>query len=306
MASWRDGTSKQYQVYLERWQKFCSRKNIDVLQPRVGEGIEFLVSLYKSGLGYSAINTARSALSSALTIQEGGTFGVHPLVSRCMKGIFELKPALPRYSEIWDVDIVLAYLKGFSPLKGSLSFKDLTLNLNMLLCLTTGQRGQTIHKMNIDFIQELDDGFRIVINEKIKQTKPGKHLAPIVLKAYPEDKRICVVDYLKEYLTRTLELRKGKTQLLISYSKPHHPISKETIARWAKKVLELAGIDITKYSSHSSRAAATSRCKAGGLNLTEIMKCAGWSSASTFAKYYDKPLDTGHNFGLVMLNPTVD
>lgn len=47
-ASWREGTSKQYQTYLNRWQQYFSEKNIEVLQPGVDNGIEFLVSLYKS------------------------------------------------------------------------------------------------------------------------------------------------------------------------------------------------------------------------------------------------------------------
>ena len=87
MASWRAGTSKQYQTYLKRWQQYCIEKNIDVFQAGVNNGVEFLVSLYKSGLGYSAINTARSALSSILVLQNGEKFGEHPLVVRCMKAI---------------------------------------------------------------------------------------------------------------------------------------------------------------------------------------------------------------------------
>lgn len=116
-------------------------------------GVEFLVSLYKAGLGYSAVNTARSALSSFLILENNEKFGDHPLVVRCMKGIFELKPSLPKYNEIWDVRVVLDYLKTFV-VSSSLSLKDLTLKLTMLLCLTTGQRGQTIHKFDINYIQD--------------------------------------------------------------------------------------------------------------------------------------------------------
>ena len=67
MASWREGNSKQYHTNLSKWNQYCQRgKNIDIFQPGVTKDIEFLVSLYKSSLGYSAINTARSALSSIL------------------------------------------------------------------------------------------------------------------------------------------------------------------------------------------------------------------------------------------------
>ena len=169
-------------------------------------GVEFRVSLYKAGLGYSAVNTTCSAISSLLILENDEKFGDHPLVVRCMKGIFELKPSLPKY-EIWDVRVVLDYLKTFGA-STALPLKELTLKLTMLLCLTTGQRGQTIHKFDINYIQELHDRYRISVHEKLKQTKPGRHLGPIELLAFPGDKELCVVQHLREYIHRTDPLRK--------------------------------------------------------------------------------------------------
>ena len=95
MASWRTGTCKQYETYLRRWLDYCHNNGVDVFQPELNRAIEFLVLLYHSGLGYSAVNTARSALSSIIILDNGLKFGEQPLVFRCLKGIFELKPALP-------------------------------------------------------------------------------------------------------------------------------------------------------------------------------------------------------------------
>ena len=152
MASWRKGTKKQYMSYLARWKEYCERENIAPHNPGKVKDIEFLRELYEAGLGYSAINTARSALSSVIIPNEGIPFGRDPLVCRFLKGIFELKPCFPKYSEIWDVNKVLCYLKSFS-LVGEMDLKDLTMNLATLLCLLTGQRCQTIHKMDINFVQ---------------------------------------------------------------------------------------------------------------------------------------------------------
>ena len=61
-----------------RWQQYCTGQNINVFQPgSVTYGIKFLVLLYKSGLGYSAITTARSALSSFLVLEDGVKLGEH-------------------------------------------------------------------------------------------------------------------------------------------------------------------------------------------------------------------------------------
>ena len=79
-------------------------------------------------LSYSAINTARSALSSYIILPDGTSLGQHRLVSRLLKDIFQTKPPLPRYSETWDVSIVLHYFQGLSAV-GTLSLKELTLEL---------------------------------------------------------------------------------------------------------------------------------------------------------------------------------
>ena len=139
MVSWWEGTSRLYHIYLKRWRQYCDDKDINLFQPGVDIGVEFLVSLYKAGLGYSVVNTAPSALSSFLILENNEKFGDHSLVVRCMEGIFELKPSLPKYSKIWDVRVVLDYLKTFG-VSSALSLKDLPLKPTMLLCLTTGQR----------------------------------------------------------------------------------------------------------------------------------------------------------------------
>ena len=86
----------------------------------------------QQGLTYSAINTARSALSSYITLENGTCVGQHPLVSRLMKGIFQEKPPRPKYTGIWDVSIVLSHLRSLSPVD-KLSLKKLTLKLVVLI-----------------------------------------------------------------------------------------------------------------------------------------------------------------------------
>ena len=115
MSSWRSGTIKQYKSYLERWEQFCIGNNVSVFEPDIGKVIEFLTELFHTGKGYSAINTARSALSSIILLPGGRPVGEHPLICRFLKGVFELRPALPKYTEILDVGIVLRYLKTLCP-----------------------------------------------------------------------------------------------------------------------------------------------------------------------------------------------
>ena len=90
----------------------------------------------------------------------------------------------------------------------------------------------------------------------------------------------------------------------MSYIKPYHPVSKNTISRWVTQVLQSAGIDIAKYSAHSIIAAATSNCKQKKLNIKDILEAAGLSNSTTFARFYYKPTDNVNlNFGTVLLGP---
>lgn len=100
MVSWCSGTSKQYQTYLKRWKKYCQSKRLGKFEATVENGIYFLATLFSAGLGYRAINTARSALSSVLVLPYKITFGSHPLVARFLKGVCKIKPSLPHYSRI--------------------------------------------------------------------------------------------------------------------------------------------------------------------------------------------------------------
>ena len=267
-------------------------------QATVTEGLAFLTYLYKQGLGYSAINTARSALSSVITLGHKSTFGEHPLVTRFLKGIFELKPSLPRYSSVWDVGTVLKFLQSLPEIK-ELSLRQLTEKLATLLALVTAQLCQTLAFLDMRFMQELSDKTVFTIRENLKTTRPGKHLGPIEILTFPQDPRLCPVTHIRHYIARTQTLRQSTT-LLVSHVKPHKSVTSSTAARWVKSTLENAGIDVSTFSAHSSRTAASSYGFSSGLPLPDILKAGGWSNAGVFARHYNKPVS--QNLGSALLN----
>ena len=77
-----------------------------------------------SGPG-SWTNTACAALSACITVENGMTLSEHVLVKKFMKGVYELRPALPKHNQIWDPETVLQFLMKSSPLS-VLSLKQLT------------------------------------------------------------------------------------------------------------------------------------------------------------------------------------
>ena len=109
-ASWRDSTKQQYRNYHQKWLQFCSKKQINPFKANINNVLSFLTDLFKSGLGYSSIHTARCALSSYFSLDNSVNISSNVLVKRFMKGVYTLRPALRRYNGTWDVNVVLKYL----------------------------------------------------------------------------------------------------------------------------------------------------------------------------------------------------
>ena len=91
-----------------------------------------------------------------------------------MKGVFENRPSLPRYSATWDIAVVLKYLGRLHP-ANKLSLKNLTLKVVTLLALLSGQRHQTLYKLKISCMQLSQDKCVFVLDELLKTPKPGRH-----------------------------------------------------------------------------------------------------------------------------------
>ena len=213
LAAWKPGTHKQYNNYIQKWYKFCTKRKIDRLQPNVHEVLDFLTDLYDSGLSYSAINTARSALSQIIFYNKGAcTIGAHPFVIKFMKGVFNLRPPVPRYTVMWDVGKLLKKIRKLSPLS-SLSLKELTLKTVTLVAVVLAVRAQTIVALNVKNMAVKADKFCFVLDTSLKQSRPG-YKAPLIEVESYSDKRLCVYQTMTEYLERTNSLRGSDGQLL--------------------------------------------------------------------------------------------
>ena len=266
--------------------------------PTVADILHFLTEQYNTGMGFSAMNSVRSALSTFISV-EGQPMGSHPLVRRFIKGVFNLRPALPKNETVWDTSVVLAYLKKLSPVR-NLDFKFLTLKLVMLMALLTGQRAQTLHSIKLNDLIVSKNALKIKVSDLLKHSRPGKHLHLLTIKAYAPDRRLCIITVLYEYLKRTKEIRKHD-KLFVGTIKPHGQVAASTISRWIKSVLYYSGIDTRLFSAHSTRGASTSKAMFDHVPITTILNTAGWSREETFATYYNKPITTQGGFSDAIL-----
>ena len=127
---------------------------MDPLHPPVTDVLEFLQELYARGLGYSCLNTARSALFSFIVLDGNVTVGNHPLVQRFLKGVFQTRPAFPRYTSTWDTSIVLSYLKTLHPPRSV--FRTLPINLLQQLFISYAKPHHGVSKDTFEMDRDCD------------------------------------------------------------------------------------------------------------------------------------------------------
>ena len=158
------------------------------------------------------------------------------------------------------------------------------------MLLVSAKRGQSLHFLDTNDFVVKKNSITMYYPNLLEESRPGNSPTPLYFRAYVPDKRLCVVHYIKNYLQRTKDIRKT-TKFFISYAKPHKAISKDTLRRYVKTIMAMAGLE-ESYKPHSTRAAATSKAQKAEIPLHEILNKAGWSNAKTFAKYYNKTITT--------------
>ena len=84
-------------------------------------------------------------------------------------------------------------------------------------------------------------------------------------------------------------------EFIITYGKPHKPASYDTISRWIKDELGMAGINGNVYKPHSCWSATTNKARNNGVSITDILKRRCWKSQNTFTKFYFKEITNKEN-----------
>ena len=143
-------------------------------------------------------------------------------------------------------------MRSVSP-KQDLSLKDVTFKLTMLMALVCATRADTLHKLDLQFRVFKHDGVSFTIPQLTKTSNPEKPSLRLFFSAFPQDRRLCPVTYLKHYEGLTKEFRpemSGNT-----------PITSSTLSRWMECFLKDSGLDTSNFKGHSTRSAATSAAR---------------------------------------------
>ncbi|XP_066600551.1 uncharacterized protein [Prorops nasuta] len=257
---------------------------------KINSVISWLCDRYSNGASFGTINTCRAALSLIL----GDKVGKNHIISRLLKGIYNNKPAKPRYDRIYDLDPILLALEKLYPLE-RLSLPELTDKLIMLFALVTAHRKQTLSFILISNIIETTRGYEIEIPQKVKNSKRGAFQPLLILPKFTGKPELCIVNTLNRYLEVTKDLREQCDSLFITTKKPYRKASKDTISRWIRAFLGKCGIG-REFAPHSLRHAVTSSALKKGIDISVIKRLAGWSERSNvFNRFYNRPIVSDDN-----------
>ena len=146
----------------------------------------FLADLFKEGYLYRSLNSYRSAISALHSKVDSYSVGQHPLLTRMLKGVFNERPPVAKYSALWDVGVVLKYLKGLGT-NDTLSLRLLTIKSVMLMALTRPARSVDLSKLDIGAHLFSQAGVTFKALPLSKQSRASKPLADFFYPKYPED-----------------------------------------------------------------------------------------------------------------------
>jgi len=152
--------------------------------------------------------------------------------------------------------VVINHLKKGPP-ASQFSLKEVSKRLVTLLALCNASRASDIKALDSRFKVFTDGGVKFTIPGLTKTLRSGPP-KEVFFVEFKECECLCPVKTVKVYLDKTDPLRNGNSQLVISYRRPHGPVSSATISRWIKENLADAGVDTDVFKAHSTRSASTS------------------------------------------------
>ena len=237
LKSWRSKTSKSYDSLFGQWNRWCSERGSDPFSGPVSEVANFLASLYQKGYQYNSINVYRSAISSVHEKVDGISIGQHPIITRLVKGIFNVRPPLPRYSNTWDVQIVLNFLQALGKSE-TLPLKTLTLKMVFLLAITRPSRSADLSQLDISRMSVKENGVSFLPSTLAKQSRQGKPIENFFFPSFPQNPILCPVRTLLIYMDKTKHVRGNESKLFVSFIKPHSAVTSSTVARWLRSILD--------------------------------------------------------------------
>lgn len=268
---------------------FFENEGLDFRSISIDVVLRFLQTFV--GLSESRIRTAVAALKFFLKVYRRLDLVDTPLIDLFSRGAQNLAPLPKQKLTIWNPETVLTWISN-QPVPTS--FLPSAREAVVLLLLATGWRVDDLWKLafKVEFLETCATFF---FEQRQKCKIKGKFTTSQEVTRFLSCKRVCPIRAMSNFLELVVPRQKNQVFLFISSSGER--VSKDTLRHWVVNILSNAGIDA---SAGSCRSASTSAACARQCSIDDIMISAGWSSKSTFRRFYHRKVTpTGNPLNLM-------
>ena len=119
--------------------------------------------------------------------------GQHPLVTSLMAGIFNSRPPQPRYIFVWDVQVVLNFIKKDWGIASSMTDQEWTYKPCMLLSLATASRVSGLQHLDIRYMTKRHNKVTFYFAKLRKNWLKDKRPPSLTIIGFPEDPQLYVI-----------------------------------------------------------------------------------------------------------------
>ena len=295
-----------------KWNGFCTwceEHGFSAMHPTVPIIAEFFLFLFsEKKLLPQTIEGYRSALSMKLDADL--ELGSNKELKRLIQSFYKSRPKATRHIPSWDLILVLQALTKapFEPLSLA-EPKFLCWKTVFLIALASGRRRSEIHAFTFKGCSHSKGWSKVILKTdpaflaKNQLASEGASIfseieIPALTKCLgqqdTEDRSLCPVRALRHYLSRTSDLRQGRSLLFVSLLKSKQgDIAAQTISNWIKDLIQFTlkncsteNASLHGVKAHDVRAQAASWSFKGGIPLLDIMRSCTWKSHSTFTSFY--------------------
>jgi integrase len=278
LSSVAPSTKTSYQNVFFQFVKYFESRNLNFSSLNVQTILSFLQTFV--GKSESRIKTVVAALKFFLKVYNRTDLVSHPLITMFGKGAQNLAP-LPREKiSIWNPELVLSRLND-RPLPSS--FLSCAKEAILLLLLATGWRVDDVWKLANRFESD-ESSARFFFRLKRKCRVKKKITLSQSVNRFLSNVRVCPIAAMLRFLEKA-ELIRKQPSLSLFVSSTGNPASKDTLRKWTEDLLGQVGVFV---SAGSCRSASTSAAFSRNRSIDDIMKSAGWSSESTFRRFYQR------------------
>ena len=265
--------------------------------------LDFLTELSER-LALSTVKAYATAISARRTCLGGTSLFSDPIVGRWLQGL-KRSTKIPRLIvPSWDLDVVLAYLKGapFEPLQFA-SDRDLTLKAVFLVATASARRVCELHALCRDepYFQSRASGITLFTRSgfvpKVNTAFHAREAIELPLLTTEDDpsvRLLCPCRALLAYRARSATYAvAGVSQLFVTFGGQNRgsAASKHTVAGWLARTIRAAYAEAGRTppkgaKAHQTRSQAASWAVLAGVPADSILRAATWSNGSTFATHY--------------------